>query len=96
MRPVRPQSVLVQAALGKTHAATIPVHVRRNGRVVTVERKLPYFSAGMLQSVYGSIEPGEKGDELKDPGAKYQIQGHGSPAAGPSAAAIATATGTSA
>jgi hypothetical protein len=60
VRPVVHKSVLVQAALGKAHAAAIPVHVRRNGRVVTVERKLPYFSAGMLQSVYGSIEPGEK------------------------------------
>ena len=79
VRPVVHKSVLVQAALGKAHAASIPVHVRQNGRVVTVERKLPYFSAGMLQSVYGSIEPGEKGDELNDPGAKYQIQGHGSP-----------------
>jgi hypothetical protein len=79
VRPVVHKSVLVQAALGKAHAAAIPVHVRQNGRVVTVERKLPYFSAGMLQSVYGSIDPGEKGDELKDPGAKYQIHGHGSP-----------------
>jgi len=80
VRPVVHKSVLVQAALGKVRAATIPVHVQRNGRAVTVQRRLPFFSAGMLQSIYGNIEPGEKADEELGVDQAHQIHGHGTPA----------------
>src|SRR4051794_10625884 len=80
VRPVVHKSVVVQAALGKVRAASIPVHVQRNGRMVTVERKLPFFSEGMLQSIYGHLEPGEKAEELTGPDEAHQIHGHGTPA----------------
>ena len=81
-RPYHPPSVLKQAALGKVQASAIPVRVQRHGRVVTVQRKLPFFSAGTLLSVYGSITPDELRAERAGGDPAHQIQGHGGPGPG--------------
>jgi hypothetical protein len=76
-RPVHHQSALVRAALGKLHAPSIPVRVRRNGRTQTVQRKLPFFSAGTLAAVYGAITPDDLRAERSDSGAEIQNPAHG-------------------
>ena len=55
MRPYHPPSMLKKASLGKVHAPTIPIRLREHGRTVTVERKVPFFSAGPLAAMYGNI-----------------------------------------
>ena len=61
-KPKHAVSVIRQAALGQLRPAHITVHVRRHGRVVSVQRKMPFFSAGTLAAAYGAI----KGDELRE------------------------------
>jgi len=76
-RPVHHRSALVQAALGKMHAPSIPVRVHRQGRTVTVQRKLPFFSAGVLAAVYGAIKPVDFRDERAGSDAEIQNPAHG-------------------
>jgi hypothetical protein len=64
-RAVHRVSIIRQAALGQLRPAHIDVRVRRHGRVVTVQRKTPFFSAGTLAAAYGAI----KGEELRAEGA---------------------------
>ena len=61
-KPRHAVSVIRQAALGQIRAAHINVRVRRHGRVTTVQRKMPFFSAGTLAAAYGAIN----GDELRE------------------------------
>ena len=75
-RPVHHANVLKLAAQGKLRAASIPIRVRRNGRTHTVQRKLPFFSAGTLAAVYGSIRGEEIREERADSGPEIQNPGH--------------------
>ena len=76
-RPVHHQSALVRAALGKLHAPSIPIRVRRHGRTQVVQRKLPFFSAGTLAAVYGSISSDELRAERAGGDPQIRIRGHG-------------------
>jgi hypothetical protein len=76
-RPVHYPNALKQAAQGKLRAASIPIRVRRNGRTRIVQRKLPFFSAGTLAAIYGSIHSDELRKEEADSGAQIQNPGHG-------------------
>ena len=76
-RPVHHRSALVRAAAGKLHAPSIPIRIRRNGRTQTVQRKLPFFSAGVLAAVYGALHPDEVNGERLDSDAEIQNPAHG-------------------
>ena len=76
-RPVHHRSVLVQAALGKLHAPSIPIRVRRHGRTVTVQRKVPFFSAGILAATYGAIKADDFRDERAGSDAEIRNPAHG-------------------
>jgi hypothetical protein len=79
VRQVHHQSAIVQAASGKLRAATVPVRIHRHGRTISLRRKLPFFSAGTLLAMYGSIKNDEEREEAAGLDAKHQIQGHGTP-----------------
>jgi hypothetical protein len=81
-RPVHYPNALKQAAQGKLRAASIPIRVRRNGRTRIVQRKLPFFSAGTLAAVYGSIRGDELRKEAAGTDAQIQNPGHGNPGHG--------------
>jgi len=81
-RPIHRPSAIVQAALGKLHAPSIPIRVRRHGRNVVVRRKLPFFSAGTLAATYGAIEGDEIREEEADSSPEILNSGHGGPGPG--------------
>ena len=81
-RPAHQPNMLKLAAQGKLRAASIPIRVRRNGQTRVVQRKLPFFSAGTLAAIYGSIHQDEMREEGAGTDPERQIAGHGSPGHG--------------
>ncbi len=81
-QPVHYPNMLKQAAQGKLRAASIPVRTQRNGHTRIVHRKLPFFSAGTLAAVYGSIRGDELRKEAAGSDAQIQNPGHGGPGHG--------------
>ena len=81
-QPVHYPNMLKQAAQGKLRAASIPVRMQRNGQTRIVHRKLPFFSAGTLAAVYGSIRGDELRKEAAGSDAQIQNPGHESPGHG--------------
>ena len=82
-RPVHHPNLLKLAAQGKLRAASIPIRVRRNGQTRVVRRKLPFFSAGTLAAVYGSIRGDELREEGAGTGAEIRLAGNARPTPGP-------------
>jgi hypothetical protein len=81
-RPIHYPSVIKQAALGKLRAPAIPIRLRRDGRSVIVQRKLPFLSAGTLAAAYGAIKADEIREEKFDSGPAIVNPVHGAPGPG--------------